>query len=106
MPVPPFQSRVSQFVIENNLEITVGDRMLDLASEVGELAKEILKASKYGRDDFQPNDAWSDELGDVFFSLICLANSTDTNLLTALDKALDKYQARLNKNSDAGSKTI
>ena len=103
MPLPPFQNNVQNFVKIHNLEISIGDRMLDLTSEVGELAKEILKATNYGRHHFCPDNAWSDELGDVFFSLICLANHTDIDLLKALKNALDKYQARLDGNGDAGS---
>jgi NTP pyrophosphatase (non-canonical NTP hydrolase) len=105
MPTSPFQKYVSSFVKQNNLEIPVSDRMLDLTSEIGELAKEILKASDYGRQDFQPNKTWNDELGDVFFSLICLANSTNVNLVKELSNALEKYQARLKNTGDAGSDT-
>jgi NTP pyrophosphatase (non-canonical NTP hydrolase) len=80
--------------------------MLDLTAEVGELAKEILKATSYGRQEFLPIETWHDELGDVFFSLICLANSTEIDLLKALNSALEKYQARLDESGKASSKKI
>jgi len=105
MQLPPFQNSVLDFVNQHNLEIPVRDRMLDLTSEIGELAKEIIKASDYGRQDFQSNDAWHDELGDVFFSVICLANSTNTDLLETLAKALKKYQTRIESRGNAGSTT-
>ena len=104
MQLPPFQNRILDFVNQHDLEISVRDRMLDLTSEIGELAKEVIKASDYGRQDFQPNNAWNDELGDVFFALICLANSTNTNLLEVLTKVLEKYQERIERNGQAGSK--
>jgi len=104
MPLPQFQNEVVNFVDKNKLEISVRDRMLDLTSEVGELAKEILLATDYGNRKFYPTEAWADELGDVFFSLICLANTTDVNLLKSLSNALAKYQARLNIQGEAGSK--
>ena len=87
----------------HNLEISVRDRMLDLTSEVGELAKEILLNTDYGNCDFYPTNAWADELGDVFFSLICLANTTEVNLSKSLSYAIAKYQARLNIQGEAGS---
>lgn len=99
----PFQNEVAQFVSQHNLEIPVGDRMLDLTSEIGELAKVILKVTDYGRQDFHPDAAWRDELGDVLFSLTCLANRTDIDLLDALREAMTKYQTRLAHRGDAGS---
>lgn len=106
MDYPPFQNEIAQFVSQHNLEIPIGDRMLDLASEIGELAKEILKNTDYGHQDFRPDSAWRDEMGDVLFSLTCLANSTEVNLLAALRGAIAKYQARLASQGDASSKKV
>ena len=103
MPTPTFQHQVADFVQRNDLEISIQDRTLDFVSEVGELAKEILKSTDYGRQDFRPIEAWQDELGDVFFSLICLANTTDVNLQDALHAALEKYQMRLENQGEVGS---
>ena len=103
MPLSSFQSEVAKFVSKNNLQVPVGDRMLDLTSEVGELAKEILISTGYGKQNFYPTEAWADELGDVFFSLVCLANTTDVDLSKSLGNAITKYQARLNHKGDAGS---
>ena len=77
--------------------------MLDLVSEVGEVAKEVLKGNAYGHQSFQPTDEWQDELADAFFALICLANSTAINLEIALAEALDKYKQRLIRQGEAGS---
>ena len=105
--MPPFQYEVMNFVNWNNLEIPVVDRMLDLTAEIGELAKELLKASDYSHQVIKlDKESWQDEIGDVFFSLICLANSTDVNLLYALSGALVKYQARLLHKGDAGSEKV
>ncbi len=43
------------------------------------------------------------ELGDVLFSLACVANLTGVDLETALKHALEKYYSRLEKSSNAGS---
>jgi NTP pyrophosphatase (non-canonical NTP hydrolase) len=103
MLLPPFQNQVAEFVLRNELEISAKNRLIDLTSEVGELAKELLKNTEYGNHDFNPTQAWMDELGDVFFALISLANSTDVNLLEALNSALAKYRSRLENQGDVGS---
>lgn len=103
MLFPPFQEQVAEFESRNELEISAQYRLIDLASEVGELAKELLKNSEYGNHRFNPTQAWMDELGDVFFALISLANSTDVNLLEALNSALAKYRFRLKNQGNVGS---
>ena len=98
-----FQTRVAEFVAEHNLETSVSARFLDLVAELGEVAKETLKGSRYGKDDFHPTPAWEEELADAFFSLICIANSTGVDLDSALDKVLDKYLTRIEDRGDSGS---
>lgn len=102
--VSAFQQTVASFVAGHGIEAPVQARLLDPSSEVGELAKEALKATDYGRRPFEePPDGWEDEMGDVLFSLVCLANSTGVDLEVALQRALDKYEARLRRGADAGS---
>lgn len=103
MPTPAFQKSVAEFVKKHNLETSVEARLIDMFSEIGELAKEILKGSDYGQVPFTQTQAWEEELADAFFSLLCLANSTDVNLETALEDVLAKYEARLEEKGDAGS---
>lgn len=98
-----FQNTVARFVEAHQLEIAVPARVFDLISEVGEIAKEMLKATRYGREPFQPTREWASELGDAFFSLICIANSTGINLEEALQQALQKYEQRLARKGDVGS---
>jgi NTP pyrophosphatase (non-canonical NTP hydrolase) len=102
--LPEFQRAAANFVAEHGIEAPVQARLLDLSSEVGELSKEYLKSTNYGYEPFEePPDGWQDELGDVLFSLVCLANSTGVNLDAALQGALDKYKERLRRGGDAGS---
>jgi NTP pyrophosphatase (non-canonical NTP hydrolase) len=98
-----FQRAVSRFVQSHGLEAPVHARVLDLVAEVGELAKEALKGAHYGREAFQPTPGWPGELGDAFFSLICLANSTGVDLESALTETLEKYRRRLAATGDSGS---
>ena len=97
------QNEVAEFVERYGLDVDVVYRVLDLVSEIGELSKEILKATDYGNRVFQPFESWEDELSDVFFSLICVANSTGVDLERALSKALEKYRERIESKQDAGS---
>ena len=69
--------------------------MAMLTEEVGEVARII--ARKYGEQSFKESDKQkelSDELADVLFVLICLANQTGVNLTDALQKNLDKKTKR------------
>jgi len=69
--------------------------MAMLTEEVGEVARII--ARKYGEQSFKESDKnkeLSDELADVLFVIICLANQTGVNLTEALQKNLDKKSNR------------
>jgi NTP pyrophosphatase (non-canonical NTP hydrolase) len=70
---------------------------------VGEVSKEVLNATIYGREPFQPQEQWADELADVFFTPVCLSNGTGVDLEVALRGALEKYGERLATDEDAGS---
>jgi NTP pyrophosphatase (non-canonical NTP hydrolase) len=66
-----------------------------LIEEVGELAR--IMARKYGEQSFKAGEENSDpseEMADVLFVLICLANQTGVNLTDALQKSLDKKTKR------------
>ena len=105
MERPAFQESVRSFIASAGLDTPAPGRVLDLVSEVGELAKEAVKATDYGRESFRVPDGWEDEVGDVFFSLVCLANETGVDLERALAGALRKYEQRLAKTGqpDSGS---
>lgn len=69
--------------------------MAMLTEEVGEVARII--ARKYGEQSFKESDKQkelSDELADVLFVLICLANQTGVDLTAALEKNLEKKNIR------------
>lgn len=69
--------------------------MAILTEEVGEVARIV--ARKYGEQSFKnaEEDAdLADELADVFFVLICLANQTGIDLTDALEKNLIKKETR------------
>ena len=78
-------------------------RILDIQSEMGELAKEYLKHSKYGTIDFELEEEFQMEFGDVLYSLLSLADELNINAEECLERAIKKYQARIDKNKTMGS---
>lgn len=97
------QSTIKKFAEDKNINPSVDVRIIDLTSEVGELSKEVLKGTDYGNKKFQKTDEWNSEIGDVLFSLICIANQTETNLENCLMYVLDKYEKRFTNKGDLGS---
>ena len=69
--------------------------MTILTEEVGELARII--ARKYGEQSFKESDKnrdLGDEMADVLWVLVCLANQTGVNLTGAFLKNLEKKDSR------------
>jgi len=97
------QEQVRDFIQVNGLEIGIVERLLDVVSELGEVAKEALRATQYGKRKFMRGANWEDELGDVLFSLLCVANSSGVNLERALQRALVKYEDRVRMHGHPGS---
>jgi NTP pyrophosphatase (non-canonical NTP hydrolase) len=69
--------------------------MAILTEEVGELAR--IMARKYGDQSFKESDKdknMADEMADVLWVLICLANQTGVDLTDALQKNFEKKNIR------------
>lgn len=66
-----------------------------LTEEVGEFARVINERSGDKPADDPPDQGRVvDELGDILFVVVCLANTFDVDLEAALKAALDKYGVR------------
>ncbi|MDP2385088.1 MAG: nucleotide pyrophosphohydrolase [Bacteroidota bacterium] len=66
-----------------------------LMEEVGELAR--IMARKYGEQSFKESDKkndLADEMADVLWVLMCLANQTGVNLTEAFEKNMEKKTNR------------
>jgi len=66
-----------------------------LAEETGELAREI--NHKFGpkkKKSTESKQEIGDEIADIFFTLICLANSQDIDLDEAFEKMMSKLETR------------
>ena len=82
---------IKQYGVRYFSELT---NMACLTEEVGELARVI--ARKYGDQSFktgEPTDP-ADEMADVLWVLLCLANQTGVDLTEALKKNLEKKTKR------------
>ena len=96
MTLSEAQATVDKWIQENGVryfnELT---NMAILTEEVGEVARLI--ARQYGEQSFKKSDEGKDlgdELADVLFVLICLANQTGVDLTEALHRNLEKKTAR------------
>lgn len=66
-----------------------------LMEEVGELSRLLVR--KFGEQSFKESDKGkelSDEMADILWVLICLANQTGVDLTNALEKNFEKKNAR------------
>ncbi len=83
---------IKQYGVRYFSELT---NMAILTEEVGELARII--ARKYGDQSFKPSDMGynlADEMADVLWVLICLANQTGVNLEKAFKNNMGKKTER------------
>jgi len=93
---------ISKYGIRYFNELT---NMVLLSEEVGELARII--ARKYGEQSFKTNEKdanLGDEMADILFVLICLANQTGVNLTDALEKNFQKKTLRDNERHQNNNK--
>ena len=96
------QERVARFVAAHDLSAPPAFRLLDLVSEVGELAKAAAESTDYGH---RPGaiDVPEDEVGDALFSLLALADGLDVDAGDALEITLEKYERRLEGGGEPSS---
>lgn len=81
---------------------TVGVRYFSELTNLGQLVEEVGEVARimtrtYGDQSFKKSDEGhdlDDELADVLFVLICIANQTGIDLTEALQKNLDKKNKR------------
>ena len=81
--------------------------LAQLMEEVGELAR--IMSRTYGEQSFKESDRGrdlSDELADVLFVLICIANQTGVDLTAALERNLQKKSSRDGERHQANEKLL
>lgn len=95
MTIKEAQQTVDEWIREYGVryfsELT---NMACLTEEVGELARVI--ARKYGDQSFKPGEEpnLGEEMADVLWVLICLANQTGVDLTEELQKSIAKKTSR------------
>lgn len=96
MTIAEAQKLVDEWIKENGVRYF--DEMTNFAiltEEVGELARVF--ARKYGEQSNKKSDEdynEADEMADILWVLLCLANQTGVDLTDALKKNLDKKTTR------------
>ena len=95
MTIQEAQERVDAWIKQYGVryfnELT---NMAILTEEVGELAR--IMARKYGEQSFKEGEKadLGEEMADVLWVLLCIANQTGTNLTEALEKSFQKKTER------------
>ena len=96
MDIKEAQTKVDQWI--NTIGVRYFNELTNmtiLTEEVGELAR--IFARKYGEQSFKESDKdydMADEMADVLWVLICLANQTGVDLNEALEKNFEKKSLR------------
>ncbi|MBN1811705.1 MAG: nucleotide pyrophosphohydrolase [Anaerolineae bacterium] len=99
-----WRQHIATFARQYGLLHDPATHALDLVSEVGEVAKEILLATDYGQSPpqfFCPELAG--EIGDALYSLLMLAEACGVDADDALSATLQKYERRLTDYGSTGS---
>ncbi|AQU79623.1 nucleotide pyrophosphohydrolase [Planococcus faecalis] len=71
------------------------EMMARMTEELGELSREVMH--QYGPKKKKSSEAansMEEEMGDVLFVLICMANSMDIDLAKAHDRVMEKFSSR------------
>ena len=96
MTIKEAQNLVDEWV--NTIGVSYFSELTNMAiltEEVGEVARIISR--KYGDQSFKKNEEdidLSDEMADVLWVLLCLANQTGVNLTEAFQRNIDKKTKR------------
>src|SRR5690554_5071497 len=95
MTISSLQEEIDQWI--NTIGVRYFSELTNMAiltEEVGEVAR--IMARRYGEQSAKPSDqgALSDELADVLWVLLCIANQTGVDLTEALTKNFEKKTTR------------
>ena len=99
--MPELTIKESQEIVDNWIK-TVGVRYFSELTNLGQLVEEVGEVARiitrvYGDQSFKKSDEghnFGDELADVLFVLICIANQTGIDLTKELQKNIDKKTKR------------
>ena len=90
------QSQTMQMAKDYSLNADPMTRFADIASEIGELGKELVKSSNYGTQPVVVTDGIKMEFGDVLFCLALFANEMGVDM----DECFKMTQAKMKQRFD------
>jgi len=96
---------IADFLDRHEMTCGIEQRLLDIASELGEVGKEVLKSSDYGKTRVVITPNLREEIGDLLFSVQALAVECGLDPETELQQALRKYETRAEAKGHIGSGT-
>jgi NTP pyrophosphatase (non-canonical NTP hydrolase) len=90
---------LKEFVAKHHLEAQPAYSLLDIMSELGEVAKELLKATDYGRRTGTADAArMREEIGDLMFAVAYLSTLYEVDPEAAMWDSVRKFEGRLEHN--------
>lgn len=107
MTIEDAQNRVDQWIKEYGVRyFDIKTNMIVLTEEVGEMARVI--ARKYGEQSAKKDEILDleDEIADVLWVLICIANQSNIDLTKALEKTINKKTIRDSQRHKNNSKIL
>lgn len=89
------QGYVKEFVNERNWQTPASDVLIHMLEELGEVARNVLKMKNYGgQHTSDSGNNMHEELADVFYLLLKLANESDVDLMDAFGQKMEKNSKR------------
>lgn len=86
---------VKNFVDERNWHTSASDILIHMVEELGEVARNVLKMKNYGgRHTSESENNMDEELADVFYLLLKLANEANVDLGSAFEAKMEKNSRR------------
>ena len=88
------------FIAQHHLETQPAYSLLDIMSELGEVAKELLQGTDYGRSPGEADPGrMQEKIGDLMFAVAYLSTLYDVDPEAAMWESVRKFERRL----DAGN---
>ncbi len=92
---------LKDFITRYHLETQPAFSLLDILSELGEVAKELLKGTDYGRkEDTTDPTRMREEIGDLVFAVAYLCTLYDVDPEEAMWESVRKFERRLLKGKE------
>lgn len=89
-----------EFIAQHHLETQPAYSLLDIMSELGEVAKELLQGTDYGRGSGEADATrMREEIGDLMFAVAYLSTLYDIDPEAAMWESVRKFERRLQNNS-------